>query len=127
MKRDAIEQMPDALRTLFGNLQRYPSYQTVDFVSERQQMFSQVAAVLSSDSSDEGFFFAHVNLVKEFQSAAFVSFFPFPLGRGMRGRVSAVAEGFNEFGLRRLEAAFLRGPALMLNGKRCQASAVQIC
>ncbi len=126
MKRDAIEQVPDALRTLFGNLKRYSSHQTVNFVSERQKMLSQVAAVLSSDSGDECFF-THVNLVKEFQSAAFVSFFPFPLGRGMRGRVSAVAEGFNEFGLRRLDAAFLRGPALMLNGKRCQASAVQIC
>ena len=67
MQRDAIEQMTDALRTLFGNLQRYSSYQTVHFVSERQQVFSQIAAVLSSDSSDEGFF-THFNLGKESES-----------------------------------------------------------
>ena len=56
MKRNAIEQMTDALRTLFGNLEGYSSYQSVDFVSERQQVFSQIAAVLSGDPGDEGFF-----------------------------------------------------------------------
>lgn len=77
MKRNAIEQMTDALRTLFGNLEGYSSYQPVDFVSERQQVFSQIAAVLSGDSGDKGFF-AHFNLGRESDSSPDLLFSIFP-------------------------------------------------
>ena len=90
MKRDAVEQMTYALRSLLRNLEGYPSYQSVDFLSERQQVFSQIAAVLSGDSGDKGFF-AHFNLGRESCSSPdlLFSIFPFPLGRGLRGRVVA--------------------------------------
>jgi hypothetical protein len=56
MDLDFVQDASQSAETVLGLLERNPPDQTVDFISQTEQMFRQVTTVLASDSRNERFF-----------------------------------------------------------------------
>jgi hypothetical protein len=53
MKLNSVQQMADAREAAFGILERDAPHESMYFIAEREQMFRQVAAVLSGYARDQ--------------------------------------------------------------------------
>ncbi len=55
VERDAVQQMGDAAEPCFGGFEGHPPDQAVHFIAQTQQVFGEITAILTGNSSNQRF------------------------------------------------------------------------